>query len=47
MTITIPDFDYQQISATDGVRLNVAVGGSGTPLVLLHGFPRLTSCGVT
>ena len=40
MTITIPGFDYQQISTTDGVRLNVAVGGSGTPLVLLHGFPQ-------
>lgn len=40
MTITIPGFDYQQISTADGVRLNVAVGGNGTPLVLLHGFPQ-------
>ena len=33
-------FDYQRVPATDGVSLNVAVGGSGAPIVLLHGFPQ-------
>jgi len=36
----IPDFDYQRIQVADGVALNVAVGGSGSPIVLLHGFPQ-------
>ncbi|MFE6286602.1 alpha/beta fold hydrolase [Streptomyces sp. NPDC057877] len=40
MTPTIPDFQYQRVSVTEGVSLNVAVGGSGTPIVLLHGFPE-------
>jgi pimeloyl-ACP methyl ester carboxylesterase len=33
-------FDYQRIDVADGVSLNVAVAGSGTPIVLLHGFPQ-------
>ncbi len=36
----IPGFDYQRVPATDGVSLNVAVGGAGDPIVLLHGFPQ-------
>ena len=36
----IPDFDYQQVEVADGVGLNVAVGGAGRPIVLLHGFPQ-------
>ncbi|MEV7046399.1 alpha/beta hydrolase [Amycolatopsis sp. NPDC051061] len=36
----IPGFDYQQVTVGDGVALNVAVRGSGTPIVLLHGFPQ-------
>jgi pimeloyl-ACP methyl ester carboxylesterase len=40
MTPTIPDFDQRRIPVADGVALNVAVGGSGSPLVLLHGFPQ-------
>jgi pimeloyl-ACP methyl ester carboxylesterase len=36
----INGFDYLRVPATDGVSLNVAVGGSGTPIVLLHGFPQ-------
>ncbi|WP_020388942.1 alpha/beta fold hydrolase [Kribbella catacumbae] len=36
----IPDFDYQRIQVADGVSLNAAVGGTGTPIVLLHGFPQ-------
>jgi haloacetate dehalogenase len=36
----IPGFDYQRVPAHEGVTLNVAVGGTGTPVVLLHGFPQ-------
>src|ERR1044071_8847759 len=36
----IPGFDYQRVPATDDVSLNVAIGGSGDPIVLLHGFPQ-------
>ncbi|MET9558024.1 alpha/beta hydrolase [Streptomyces sp. NPDC006645] len=37
---TIPGFTYQRVAVADGVFLNVAVGGSGSPVVLLHGFPQ-------
>ncbi len=40
MAPVIPGFDYHRIPVADGVWLNTAVGGSGTPLVLLHGFPQ-------
>jgi pimeloyl-ACP methyl ester carboxylesterase len=40
MTLTIPDFSYMRVPVADGVALNVAVGGSGSPVVLLHGFPQ-------
>ncbi|WP_371405402.1 alpha/beta hydrolase [Kribbella sp. NBC_00662] len=33
------EFDYHRVHAND-VTLNVAVAGSGTPVVLLHGFPQ-------
>ena len=36
----ITGFDYQRVSVAEGVSLNVAVGGSGDPIVLLHGFPQ-------
>jgi haloacetate dehalogenase len=36
----LPGFTYQRVSASDGVTLNVAVGGAGSPVVLLHGFPQ-------
>ncbi|MEI8407598.1 MULTISPECIES: alpha/beta fold hydrolase [unclassified Kribbella] len=36
----ITGFDYQRVPGAGGVSLNVAVGGSGTPIVLLHGFPQ-------
>ncbi|PWU59181.1 alpha/beta hydrolase [Micromonospora globispora] len=39
MTSAIPGFDYQRV-AVDDVTLNVAVGGAGSPIVLLHGFPQ-------
>ncbi|MFG3100456.1 alpha/beta fold hydrolase [Streptomyces sp. NPDC048182] len=40
MTPTIPGFDQVHLPGADGVRLAAAVGGSGTPVVLLHGFPQ-------
>ncbi|WP_410872081.1 alpha/beta fold hydrolase [Nocardia sp. A7] len=40
MNHTIPGFDYHRVPVADDVSLNVAVGGSGTPIVLLHGFPQ-------
>jgi len=39
MTQTIPDLEYRRVAVGDVV-LNVAVGGSGSPVVLLHGFPQ-------
>ncbi|MBW4716817.1 alpha/beta fold hydrolase [Saccharothrix obliqua] len=36
----ITGFDRQRVTVADGVALNVAVGGSGSPVVLLHGFPQ-------
>jgi pimeloyl-ACP methyl ester carboxylesterase len=36
----IPGFTYERVPTDNGVTLNVAVGGSGTPVVLLHGFPQ-------
>lgn len=40
MAITLPNFDYHRIPVADGVALNVAVAGSGSAVVLLHGFPE-------
>ncbi|GLY24176.1 alpha/beta hydrolase [Micromonospora sp. NBRC 101691] len=40
MTSAIPGFDYQHVTVDDDVTLNVAVGGAGSPVVLLHGFPQ-------
>lgn len=40
MTPAIPDFTYSRVPVAAGVSLAVAVGGSGSPLVLLHGFPQ-------
>jgi haloacetate dehalogenase len=40
MTLTIPGFGYERAAVADGVRLNTAIGGSGSPVVLLHGFPQ-------
>ena len=36
----INGFDYQRVTVAEDVALNVAVGGSGSPIVLLHGFPQ-------
>ena len=40
MSTTIAGFDYQRVPVAEDVALNVAVGGSGSPVVLLHGFPH-------
>jgi haloacetate dehalogenase len=40
MTSAIPGFDYQRVGVDEDVTLNVAVGGAGSPVVLLHGFPQ-------
>lgn len=39
-TQAIEEFDYARLPGADGVSLNVAHAGEGTPLVLLHGFPQ-------
>lgn len=33
-------FEYKSVSVADGVSLRAAVGGTGRPIVLLHGFPQ-------
>ncbi|MGI5239910.1 alpha/beta fold hydrolase [Dactylosporangium sp. CA-139066] len=40
MTSVIPGFEYQRVPVADGVALHAAVGGTGRPVVLLHGFPQ-------
>lgn len=40
MSTTIPGFTYHRVPVADGVALNAAVSGSGSPIVLLHGFPQ-------
>src|SRR4051812_45924443 len=36
----ITGFEYQRIAVADGVALQTALGGAGSPIVLLHGFPQ-------
>ncbi|MEU8827497.1 alpha/beta fold hydrolase [Streptomyces sp. NPDC048636] len=36
----IAGFDYRRVPVADGVSLNVAVAGSGSAVVLLHGLPQ-------
>jgi haloacetate dehalogenase len=40
MTPVIPGFDHRRVPVATGVSLNAAVGGAGSPVVLLHGFPQ-------
>ncbi|MER5951682.1 alpha/beta hydrolase [Streptomyces sp. NPDC001904] len=39
-TPNIPGFTEHRVRVDDGVTLNAAVGGTGAPVVLLHGFPQ-------
>ncbi|MYT69872.1 MULTISPECIES: alpha/beta hydrolase [unclassified Streptomyces] len=39
-TPSIPGFTEHRVRVDDGVTLNAAVGGTGAPVVLLHGFPQ-------
>ena len=38
-TVLLPDFEYRRMNV-EGVTVNFAVGGSGPPLMLLHGYPE-------
>ena len=40
MTTEISGFHYQRVQVEQDVALNAAVGGTGSPIVLLHGFPQ-------
>ncbi|MEZ7004267.1 alpha/beta fold hydrolase [Streptomyces sp. AD55] len=40
MTLAIPGFTPVRLPGADGVELAARVGGSGSPVVLLHGFPQ-------
>jgi haloacetate dehalogenase len=40
MAPKIDTFAQRRVAVADGVSLNVSVGGSGSPIVLLHGFPQ-------
>lgn len=37
---TIPGFHLETLEVADGVSLTASVGGTGSPVVLLHGFPQ-------
>ena len=39
-----PGFRDVRVTVEDGVALHAAVGGSGSPVVLLHGFPQTHLC---
>ena len=40
MTPAIPGFTVTRLPGAGGIELSAAVGGSGSPVVLLHGFPQ-------
>src|ERR1700742_1781910 len=40
MSSTITGFETRSIEVAEGVTLHTAVGGAGSPVVLLHGFPQ-------
>ena len=40
MAPAIVGFSYQHVPVANGVSLNAAISGTGTPVVLLHGFPQ-------
>lgn len=40
MTTSLQGFTSRRVPVADGVALHTAVGGTGSPVVLLHGFPQ-------
>ncbi|MBX9247113.1 alpha/beta hydrolase [Actinotalea ferrariae] len=40
MSLPVPGFTSERLTVADGVALHASVGGSGSPVVLLHGFPQ-------
>lgn len=36
---TLPGFEYRRVDV-DGIMINCAIGGSGPPVLLLHGYPQ-------
>ncbi|MEU1160297.1 alpha/beta hydrolase [Streptomyces sp. NPDC005921] len=38
--MNIPGFRQHRVPVADGVSLHASVGGAGSPVVLLHGFPQ-------
>ncbi|WP_411773269.1 alpha/beta fold hydrolase, partial [Streptomyces gramineus] len=38
--MNFPGFTTHRVPVADGVRLHTLVGGTGSPVVLLHGFPQ-------
>jgi haloacetate dehalogenase len=39
MTNFFPGFEHRRV-ATSGAEINLVTGGSGPPLLLLHGYPQ-------
>lgn len=39
MSVPLPAFSYRKLKVGD-IRINAAVGGSGPPVLLLHGYPQ-------
>lgn len=39
-----PGFGHRSLPTADGVQIAVTVGGSGPPLLLLHGHPQTSAC---
>ena len=37
-------FEEQQITLANGINLRVRMGGTGTPLLLIHGYPQTSAC---
>jgi len=35
-----------QYAIVNGVKLHYVIGGHGTPLMLVHGFPKIGICGI-
>ena len=47
MTVPLPGVFQRRTLTPGGIRINTLVGGTGSPVLLLHGYPQPTSCGIT